>query len=103
MTIDASNRMAQALVSPLAPRQPRDISIAGPSRPDARVSGLPAPASRPGVTSDVRSLARDMAASPPVNGGKVAAVRAAIKSGGYKVQPEKLADAMISLSLPSDG
>ena len=103
MTIDASNPMAQAQALPLAPRQPRDISIAGSGRPGAMVSGLPAPASRAGVTSEVRSLARDMASGPPVDGGKVAAVRAAIASGGYKVQPEKLAGAMIRLSLSSGG
>lgn len=47
------------------------------------------------------SPAGDMAASgPPVDAGKVAAIRAAIAEGRYPVDPDKIAQAMLDLDLP---
>lgn len=71
-------------------RQPRDAAKPTPKALPA-VSG--------GVTSEVRGLARDMAASPPVDSGRVAAIRSAIATGSYIVDAGRLADAMISSAM----
>jgi negative regulator of flagellin synthesis FlgM len=47
------------------------------------------------------SPAADLAAAgPPVDSAKVAAIRAGIADGSYKVDPEAIAAAMIALDLP---
>ncbi|PFG46092.1 FlgM family anti-sigma-28 factor [Vibrio sp. ES.051] len=43
----------------------------------------------------VSKLQKDMADSPAYDSAKVAAIKEAITSGSYKVDPEKLADNMI--------
>jgi negative regulator of flagellin synthesis FlgM len=40
------------------------------------------------------------AAGPPVDTGRVAAIRAAIENGTYQVDPEAIAGRMIDLDLP---
>jgi negative regulator of flagellin synthesis FlgM len=46
----------------------------------------------------------EMAASgPPVDAGKVAAIRAAIAEGRYPLDPQKIAAAMLALDLPQGG
>lgn len=48
------------------------------------------------------STIADMAASgPPVDAGKVAAIRAAIAEGRYPVDPDKIASSMLALDLPA--
>jgi negative regulator of flagellin synthesis FlgM len=44
-----------------------------------------------------------VAGGPPVNGARVAAIRAAIAEGRYPVDPEKIAERMIALDLPQRG
>ncbi len=47
------------------------------------------------VTSAGRAAVRDMAAEPPIDSARVAELRAAIASGSYRIEPEKIADAML--------
>ncbi len=96
MTIEATNRAAAPLVSAPGLRPSPDISVAGGGRLTPAMSNLPDSVG----SSGIRSLVRDMASAPPVNGSKVAGLKSAIAAGTYKVQPQKLADAMIRLSLP---
>ena len=47
------------------------------------------------------SVVAEMASSgPPVDAGKVAAIRAAIAEGRYPVDPAKIAASMLALDLP---
>ncbi len=46
-------------------------------------------------------LAQMAAAGPPVDGDKVAAIRAAIAEGRYPVDPDRIAAAMLALDLPA--
>lgn len=50
--------------------------------------------------SSAGNLLADLAAGPPVNAEKIAALRAAIAEGRYPVDPEKIAERMIALDLP---
>ena len=90
--IDPTSRTGSGLAALLAPRQQRDI--AGAISADTASSAI-ARSSAAGVTSEVRGIARDMAANPPVDSSKVAALRSAIASGAYHVDAGRLADAMI--------
>jgi flagellar biosynthesis anti-sigma factor FlgM len=47
------------------------------------------------LVSEGRTAIRDMAAEPPVNSARVAELRAAIGNGTYRVEPERIADAML--------
>ena len=47
------------------------------------------------------SVSEIVAGGPPVDSDKVAAIRAAIAEGRYPVDPEKIAERMIALDLPS--
>ena len=48
-----------------------------------------------GMVSEGRAVARSMAAEPPVDGSRIAALREAIASGRYTPDPDRIADAMI--------
>lgn len=50
--------------------------------------------------SSPASLIADLAAGPPVNAEKIAALRAAIAEGRYPVDPQKIAERMIALDIP---
>jgi negative regulator of flagellin synthesis FlgM len=53
-------------------------------------------------TDTPRTPAAELAAQgAPVDGGKVAALRAAIADGSYKVDARAIADRMIALDLPA--
>ncbi len=70
------------------------------NREPARVAGrdtLPATAAAGPVLS---RIARDLSASPPVDGAKVARLRQAIASGTYTVDPQKIAERMVALETP---
>lgn len=45
--------------------------------------------------AEVGSVARTLAAQPPVNTDKVMEIRAAIRSGNYPVEPYTIAESMI--------
>ena len=50
--------------------------------------------------SPTAHAARDMAALPPIDAGKVAALKSQIAAGSYTIDPGRIADAMIALDLP---
>lgn len=57
-------------------------------------------ASKPASATDagpVRRLARDLAASPPVDSARVAALRASVTDGRFRVDPLEIAARMIAL------
>ena len=51
---------------------------------------------RPGSAPAFGALAREMAASPPVDAARVAALRTAIASGAYVVDPDAIAARMLA-------
>ena len=67
----------------------------------AAVSSPPTRASEPLNLSGTAVAARALAQSPPVDAGKVAALRAAIASGSYAIDPAKIAEKMVALDLPA--
>jgi negative regulator of flagellin synthesis FlgM len=78
-------------LAPIASNQPGRLGGAGignqvATRPETTAS----PAA--GQTALVRSLA----ASPPVDAGRVAALRAAIASGSYRIDADAIAGAMLA-------
>ncbi len=64
--------------------------------PVAQASSL---AERAGGASAGNAVADLVAAGPPVDSAKVAAIRAAIAEGRYPVDPFKIAERMIALDL----
>jgi negative regulator of flagellin synthesis FlgM len=85
------------------------VGKSGPGRIDlTRGAGegaaVPAAANAParGRNGPVESAVFELvSAGPPVDGAKVAAIRAAIAEGRYPVDPDKIAARMIALDLPS--
>jgi len=70
------------------------------NREPARVAGRdPASAATTG-TPVLSRIARDLSASPPVDGAKVARLQQAIASGTYTVDPQKIAERMVALETP---
>ena len=49
------------------------------------------------------SAVAEMAARPPVDSDKIAAIAAAIAQGRYPVDPQKIAASMLALDLPGGG
>ena len=68
--------------------------VAAPPVPSVLPSGDPV------TLSGTARAARGLAASPPVDTAKVADVRAAVTSGNYRVDAERIAAKMIALDLP---
>ena len=72
-----------------------------------RSSSAGAPAAAGGRTAPARpssagsAVADLVAAGPPVDSDKVAAIRAAILAGNYPVDPAKIAERMIEIDLPA--
>ena len=82
------------------------ISAKGVTANDLRVAPViraPTPAPAQAVASPaspaLAGIARDMAASPPVDVDRVAQIKAAIASGTYPILPETIADRLIALKL----
>lgn len=48
-----------------------------------------------GPASAARNAIRDLSAEPPVDGARVADLRAAINSGSYRIDADRIADAML--------
>jgi negative regulator of flagellin synthesis FlgM len=70
--------------------------IEQPRATDPRsVEARSAEAKSVGQVSAARSAIREMAAEPPVDGARVADLRAAISSGSYRVDADRIADAML--------
>ena len=55
------------------------------------------------VPAQISGIARGLAASPPVDAARVAALRSAIAGGTYKPDPDRIAAAMIRLETGSRG
>jgi len=60
-------------------------------------AGLVAKSPKAPATAQISGIARDLAASPPVDAARVAALRVAIAGGTYKPDPDRIAAAMIRL------
>lgn len=69
---------------------PGRVSIAGATT----AAGDAAPARAAGTLG---RIAKDMAAAPPVDAGRVAALKQAIAGGSYRVDPDRIAAAMLRL------
>lgn len=75
-------------------------AVAPPAGHEA--AGGPAPLERPAAfakveaTAETRQISRALAQSAPVDIGRVAELREAIKAGNYPTRPESIADAMIA-------
>nr|WP_310525283.1 flagellar biosynthesis anti-sigma factor FlgM [Polymorphobacter sp.] len=69
-----------------------------------RVGGAAPVAGQGAAASNLGRIAKDLAASPPVDAGKVATLKAAIASGNYRPDPAKIAERMVALeTLPPKG
>lgn len=53
------------------------------------------------ATSNLGRITKDLAASPPVDAGKVELLRNAIASGNYRADPAKIAERMMTLEAAS--
>ncbi len=62
--------------------------------------GAPVAAQAP-ATSSLSRIARDLAASPPVDAARVMALRTAIAAGTYQADPDAIAAKMLSLESPA--
>ncbi|MEY2883621.1 MAG: Anti-sigma-28 factor, FlgM [Pseudomonadota bacterium] len=69
---------------------PGRVGVAG----SAAAAGDAAPARAGGTLG---RIAKDMAAAPPVDAGRVAALKQAIAGGSYRADPERIATAMLRL------
>jgi negative regulator of flagellin synthesis FlgM len=65
-------------------------------------ANLPASLSEGSGSPALKGLVRDLASRPPVDTARVDALRTALGSGTYRLDPERVADAMIA-SLRSGG
>ncbi|MBS3960359.1 MAG: flagellar biosynthesis anti-sigma factor FlgM [Sandarakinorhabdus sp.] len=82
-----SSSKPASLPMPGAVEGPRDAKAPRPA-----AASLPEAA----LSSEASGLVRDMAARSPVDTARVADIRAKIDSGTYRVDPERIADAMIA-------
>ena len=67
----------------------------------AETVGTPAVPARPAASAaggawETGNVTRRLSQSPPVDGGRVAELRQALKAGNYPVQPARIADAMLA-------
>ncbi|WP_129794326.1 flagellar biosynthesis anti-sigma factor FlgM [Sphingosinicella sp. CPCC 101087] len=84
------------------------VGKSGPARIDLNRSavGAAAPAAKTGHSpargeaAGAGAAVADLAAGPPVDSAKVAAIRAAIAEGRYPVDPLKIAERMIEIDMP---
>jgi negative regulator of flagellin synthesis FlgM len=74
------------------------VSTPGSAAPRSVTAAEPATAvtGKAGTAPRFGALVRDMAASPPVDTARVAALRAAIASGDYAIDPEAIAARMLA-------
>jgi flagellar biosynthesis anti-sigma factor FlgM len=90
----------KAYAGPLRPTElrPQPAATAGVSAPSLAEQGLRARSTGAGEASrfELRGLVRDMAAAPPVDSGRVDQLRTALAGGLYRLDPVRLADAMLA-------
>jgi negative regulator of flagellin synthesis FlgM len=83
---------------------PRAVTAAGEAAarattaPRAGEANVAAP--KQAMVSNLGRVAKELAASPPVDTARVEALRLAIASGDYKPDPDRIAAAMIALETP---
>jgi negative regulator of flagellin synthesis FlgM len=70
-------------------------AAADPAQPVRRAAGIGATASS--ASSVGAALVADLAKAPPVDAARVAALKAAIDAGSYRVDPDAIAAAMLRL------
>ena len=63
----------------------------------SRVVGAAPVAGQAAAASNLGRIAKDLAASPPVDAARVAALKTAIASGEYRPEPGKIAERMLAL------
>ena len=73
----------------------------GVARPDKGGAAAPEPVRATAREGSVESAIFEIAAhGAPVDGGRVAALRAAIAEGRYRIDADRIAERMIALDLP---
>jgi negative regulator of flagellin synthesis FlgM len=87
--------MINGIHNPVFP-EPRQLKPSGVTvgEPMAKTKAVGANGTAPNPAADLA------AAGPPVDTGKVAAIRAAIADGSYQVDAKAIADRMVDLDLP---
>jgi negative regulator of flagellin synthesis FlgM len=91
------NSVGQAISSAIEASKLRE---GGKTRAAATVSASPVAGGSEAVASPVARMAAEGA---PVDMDRVAAIKAAIASGNYPVDPAQIADRMMALDLPARG
>jgi len=94
--VDGIGSTGSVRLAPAAPVQ------AAPAA-DASRAQAPAPAPVRAATPQLDTLARSMAASPPVDKDRVAQIRRAIQTGTFPILPATIADRLIALKLEWNG
>lgn len=86
---------------PPRPATPVGEAIRGNARPaepgPVTAASAASGAAQAPATSKLARIASELAASPPVDTAKVAALRAAIVNGAYRADPAAIAERMIAL------
>lgn len=67
--------------------------------PSSTAAAVSAAAATTPTTPSIGQLAKDMAASAPVDTDRVATIKQAIKDGRYPIMPARIADSLIALRL----
>jgi negative regulator of flagellin synthesis FlgM len=100
MTIDRPGSISPATVFSPAERVGSEVQARAPLRLGAAsVAGAPAGVQQPVGSSgpvEVGRIVRELAASPPVDPARVAALKVRIEGGAYPLDPAAIADAMLA-------
>jgi negative regulator of flagellin synthesis FlgM len=82
------------------PLSVQDRSLSRVDRmPAVRPPETPVLSERQAATPAIRPLARELAASPPVDADRVARIRKAIQEGRFPITPATIADNLLALKL----
>ena len=84
----------ESRAAPINPAKPQ------PTRTAPGTAVAPGPHSGPFALSPTSTASRTLAAAPPVDTAKVAALRERISVGTYPIDPQAIAAKMIALDLP---
>lgn len=89
-TIGIKSVKVERTVAPVAPARPTLVATAQPEAPAAAATA---------DAAQLSGLAKDMAASPPVDLDRVAKIKKAIADGSFPLVPATIADRLIALQL----
>lgn len=71
---------------------------------DGRAADVGRAGTKPaGLVSEARNAVRAMSAEPPVDAARVADLRAAISSGSYRIDADRIADSMLRSETGTSG